>query len=368
MKKFDLFSSFFLLIILMASSIITEAQTIRPSELLADYGPPSQANTWEKFTIPLTPESFNTDSVTFASVMENITSFWIKTEMHTGDDIGGIDEVMIGETYWSYFDSSSELWSSGGDGTMEWMPSNGVNDGYLQISDWATGAYHWLIAPSSWAGDWSGLIGQNIEFWFKTDRPSYSAAVKLTSETVYRLVINTPISNTIPMNDSILIQLEIIPPLTEELTISLTSSDNSCVKIPATVLVPAGDSTAYVYFSAAIDATVGCESVIEATANDYLSSRVTIMVKGYSGLSDPVASHELVVTPNPSNGQFMILNDSGKNIERIIMYDLNAAVVLDMQGKDFGNTDIIMPDQSTGMYFIKIFMQDQVLISKVIIK
>jgi len=92
------------------------------------------------------------------------------------------------------------------------------------------------------------------------------------------------------------------------------------------------------------------------------------MVKGYSGLNDPVASHELVVTPNPSNGQFMILNESGKNIERIIMYDLNAAVVLDMQGKDLGNTDIIMPDQSTGMYFIKIFMQDQVLISKVIIK
>lgn len=356
--------SFFLLMVFLASFLLAWSQT----ELTAEYGPPAEANTWEKFVIPLTAESFNVDESTFSSAMANITSFWIRTEMHTGNDVGGIDEVMIGETYWSYFDSSSESWSSGGDGTMEWKPTDGVNGGFLQISDWASGDWHWLIAPSAWSGDWSSLIGSDIEFWFKTDQPSYAAIVKLTTETVYRLTIGTPTSSTVALDDSLLVQLEVTPTPTEDMTINLTSSDNSCVNVPATVQVTAGNAITDAYIFAAEDATQGCESVVEATSSGYLTSRSTIKVEGYSGLDDPIADQEILIHPNPSKGKFIVSNKSEKRIERIIIYDLHANVVFDMQGKNLGNTEIMATDVSPGMYLMKIFREDRILTSKVIIE
>lgn len=171
------------LVIIQSIVLFSFAQTI-PDELIIDYGPPAEANVWTKYSIPLDAATFNTDEATFLGFMSNVTSLWIRTEMHTGDDVGGLDEVKVGEVYSSNFDVSSEDWTSGGDGTMEWMPSGGVNGGFLQISDWATGEYHFLISPFSWAGDWSDLIGQNLEFWVKTDRPSYEGKIKLTSNVV----------------------------------------------------------------------------------------------------------------------------------------------------------------------------------------
>lgn len=344
------------------------SQTELRAELNADYGPPSQANTWEKFIIPLTAESFNTDEATFAAAMTNITSFWIRTEMHTGYDIGGIDEVFIGNDYWSYFDSSSELWSSGGDGTMEWIATDGVIGGFLQISDWASGDWHWLIAPSTWAGDWSSLIGQNIEFWYKTDQPSYSAVIKLTTEPVSRLAINLPNSSTVPLQDSVLVEVEVIPAATEDMTVSLYSSDNNCINVPINLLVPAGHTTANIYAKAALNATIECESVVEATASGYLTSRMTIRVEGYSETNDPTAEQEMSINPNPCKGEFIISNYTAKNIERMIMYDLNANIILDLEGKDISNTKISTGDLAAGMYFLKIFMQDNIHTLKLIVE
>lgn len=370
MKKFTSNCYSFLVIVFLVISGLTGAQTDINSELTAEYGPPLQANTWEQFIIPLTAETFNTDSETFTSAMENITSFWIKTEMHYGSDVGGIDEVQIGDTFSSYFDSSSELWSSGGDGTMEWISSDGVNDGFLQISDWATGDWHWLIAPSSWSGDWSSLIGQDISFWFKTNHPSQSAVIKLTTETVYRLTISTPESSTVPLNDSVLIQLEISPPPIDEMTISLTTSNNSCINVPATVLVPAENSIVYTYFLSAQDAIIGCESVVEATAVGYLSSRITIKVEGHSGFKDPIVTQKVNVSPNPFSTTTTIeyslnspqtvtitfYNQFGKEVDRI------------EQKQAQGKQQVAWtPDLPGGIYYFRLEAGEQVASGKVVL-
>ncbi len=356
-----------LLIIFQGIVLINLAQTI-PDELTADYGPPDQANVWTKYVIPLNAETFNTDETTFQAVMANITSFWIRTEMHTGNDVGGLDEVIIGNTYTSYFDISGEEWSSGGDGTMEWVPTDGVNGGFLQISDWATGDYHWLISPLSWAGNWSELIGQNIEFWFKTDRPSYGAAVKLVTNQVPRLVLNLPNSSTVPLYDSVLVEVNVSPTPTEDVIVSLTNSANSCISIPSSIVIPAGASLATVYVSTAVGAEIGCFSVIEAKSSGYLTSRMTIKVLGTAGINEPDADRKVFIHPNPGNGEFLISNRSGKNIERIKMYDLQGKVVFESNGKDLSNTMIRVDNQSPGIFFVKMYMQDEVFTTKMIIE
>lgn len=358
----------FLLVICIISSMMALSQNELRTELTADYGPPSQANTWEKFVIPLTAASFNTDEATFAAAMTNITSFWIRTELHTGYDIGGIDEVMVGDTYWSYFESSSELWSSGGDGTMEWVVSDGVNDGFLQISDWASGDWHWLIAPSNWSGDWSSLIGQDIEFWFKTDQPSYSAIIKLTTEPVPRLTINLPNNSTVPLADSVLVEVQVVPTAEEDITVLLTSSDNNCINVPGNLLIPAGYSTSNIYAKAALNAAIGCESVVEATASGFLTSRMTIRVEGYSETNDVIEEQEVSISPNPCIDKFILSNVNKKNIERLILYDLSGNIIQDLEGIDLSNSVISVADLSAGIYILKIFMKDKIQTSKIIVE
>ncbi len=300
--------------------------------------------------------------------MSNVTSFWVRTEMHNGADVGGLDEVEIGDTYVSTFDLSSEEWTSGGDGTMEWMPSDGVEGGFLQISDWATGEYHWMISPFSWAGDWSDLIGQNIEFWVKTDRPSYEGKVKLTSNIISRLALNLPESNTLPLYDSILVEVGITPVPTEDVTVTLTNSTPSCISLPSSIVIPAGASGATVYASTADGAVIGCFSVIEAKSSGYLTSRMTINVLGTAGINDPAANRMVNVYPNPGNGKFMISNKSEKNIERIEMYDLQGRVVFELHGKDLSNTEIIPGGHAPGIFLVRMYVKDEVFTTKVIIE
>ncbi|MCK4569086.1 MAG: T9SS type A sorting domain-containing protein [Bacteroidales bacterium] len=359
--------STFLLIVFLSFCILAGAQST-PTEITAEYGPPAEANVWEHFTIPLTAETFNVDEITFDAVLAGVTSFWIRTEMHTGYDIGGIDDVFIGTTYWSYFEGSADGWSSGGDGTMEWMPTGGVDGGYLQISDWATGDWHWLIAPSTWAGDWTSLKGQNIQFWYKTDQPSYAAIVKITTGVIDRLVINTPVISTILPNDSVLIELEVLPAPTADITVSFSTSDPTCIKVPPSITVLAGYSTAYVYFVAVEGAAVGCESVIEATSPGYLTSRITMLVLDNYGIEESDLSKEISIFPNPCNGKFILSNTSGKRVHQVMMYDLSGNAILDLQEGDLSNTEIDVTNQPAGIYFLRIFVDGKVITSKIIIK
>ena len=349
------------------SFIMAGAQST-PTEIEAEYGPPAEANVWEHFTIPLTAEAFNVDETTFDAVLANVTSFWVRTEMHSGPDTAGLDVVKVGTTYLSNFNASSEGWSSGGDGTMEWFPTAGYEGGFIQIADWATGVWSWLIAPASWAGDWSSLKGQDIEFWYFTDHPSYSAVVKITTGQIDRLVINTPYYNTILPDDSVLIELEVMPAPEEDIIVSFSSSNPSCITVPDPITIPAGSSAVSVYFLAADGAEAGCESVIEATSSGYITSRITMRVLDNYGIEEVDLSKAITTFPNPCNGKFTLSNTSDHSIQQLMMYNLSGSIVVNMEGNDLSNTEIDVTDQPAGIYFLRTFVDGKVITSKVIIK
>jgi hypothetical protein len=316
----------------------------------------------------LTAETFNVDETTFEAVLANVTSFWVRTEMHSGVDVAGLDVVKVGSMYLSNFDASSEGWSSGGDGTMEWKPTGGYEGGWLQIGDWASGEWSYLIAPATWAGDWSSLNGQNIEFWYKTDHPSYAAVIKITTGQIDRLVINPIVSSTILPDDSVMMQLEILPAPSEDITVSFSTSDQSCIMVPDPITIPAGSSLATFYFVAAPGAEVGCQAVIEATSPGYLTSRITMMVLDNYGIDEEDLSKAISIFPNPCTGKFMLSNTSGKNIQQVMMYDLSGNAILNLKEGDLSNTEIDVTDKPAGIYFLRIFVESNVVTSKVIIK
>lgn len=358
-----------LITILIFPISLVWAQSVNRTQLESPFGPPASADTWELFQIPVTPEAFGTDAATLQSVLANITSFRIRTEMHTGYDVGGVDVVVVGTLHSSNFISSTEGWSSGGDGTLEWIPTGGavLNQGYIQISDWATGDWHWVIAPPSWSGDWSSLFGGEILFFYKTDQPSYAAIVVITSEIIYRLVLD-PSSNIVPENGFIPIDLEVVPTPTSDLTVNLTSSDNSCITVPSSVIVPAGNSSVSFDATAVIGTTDSCTSVIESTASGYETSRVTLTVEDQTGIDNPANNDKITIFPNPCQNTFRISLGDNTNIDRLVMYDLYGKVILDSQEQSVINKDIDVSDQPTGIYFVKVFAGRDLLVSKVVIE
>jgi len=257
---------------------ITKAPT--QATISAEYGPPSVANEWQLFTIPLTADAFGVDAKTFQSVLANVTMFRIRTEMHDGPDVGGLDNVQIGDRYSSDFATGSQGWSAAGDGTMEWIPSGGVSNGYLQISDWATGDWHWAVAPVTFSGDWRELVGQNISFYFKTDHPSYSAVVEIYSGESKRLVLYAQPQN-IPVGGSAVVTVSLSEAASENVVVSLNSSSSDCISVPENVTISAGNLSAT--FTATAVGTSGCSSVITASATGYGDSRITLNVEESSG-------------------------------------------------------------------------------------
>jgi len=359
--------STFLLFIMFMSYLLAGAQST-PTEITAEYGPPAEAGVWTYYTIPLTADTFNVDETTFQAVLASVTSFWVRTEMHSGVDVAGLDDVQIGSLYYSDFNASSEGWSSGGDGTMEWKSTGGMFGGWLQIGDWASGEWSYLIAPESWAGDWSSLNGQNINFWYKTDHPSYSAVVKITTGQIDRLVLNAIVSSTILPEDSVMMQLEVLPAPLEDITVSFSSSSQDCILVPDPITIPAGTSTASFYFKAAPEAEVGCQSVIEATSSGYLTSRMTMSVLDNYGIEEVDLSKAVSIFPNPCTGKFILSNTSDKKIQAVIMYDLSGNAIIDLQEGDLSNKEIDVTSLPAGIYFLRVFAEGKVVTSKLIIK
>jgi hypothetical protein len=349
-------------------TLITTLPALSQTELTVEYGPPGQADTWERYRIWLTPETFDVEQEVFDIAMANITSFWIRTEMHTGNDVGGIDNVKVGDRYMSNFNFDAESWSSGGDGTMAWKQSGGVEGGFLQISDWATGEWHWLIAPASWAGDWSEFKGDTIEFWYKTDQPSYSATIKLTTEPVSRLVFYTPGGQFVPPNDSLMAEIQLFPPAEQDMTISLSSSNTDCITVPSSVTVEAGSSYAEVYIRAPEGAEIGCSSVIEATASGYLLSRVTLVAEDHSSILNAGQPKQLTVYPNPSEGGFWITGMEDAQHGSMIMYDVLGNVVHRASLETLQNGRVNMANQPPGIYFVRVKTAEDVFTTKVILE
>ena len=255
------------------------AATAQSGQLIsAPYGPPAQANQWQKFTVPLTAETFGVSADEFGAVMSDVRMFRIRTEMQDGVDVGGVDQVIVGDRFMSNFDSGLEGWSAAGDGTMEWIPAGGISDGYLQISDWASGDWHYAVAPLNWAGDWSGLIGQNLEFYFKTDQPAYASVVEISSIAEKRLILAAS-SLTLYPGASAVISVTLSEKTPTGLAVSLNSYNAGCVEIPASVVIPANQNRAEFTAVAPATADEGCFSVITASADGFGSARLTIKVK-----------------------------------------------------------------------------------------
>ncbi len=240
--------------------------------ITARYGPPSAANTWQRFTIPLTAATFNVDSATLQQVLSQVTLFRISTEMHDGADVGGLDTVSVGTRYAEGFDAGPAGWSGGGDGTLEWKSSGGNPGGHLQISDWASGDWHWAVAPVSWAGDWRSLIGANISFDAKTNYPDYASIIEISCRQTKRLTLAAD-PFAIPPGGSSNMTVSLSESAAQAVTVALNSSAPGCITVPASVTVPQGQTSASFPAQAAGGATPGCEAVITASHAAYGATR-----------------------------------------------------------------------------------------------
>ena len=64
----------------------------------------------------------------------------------------------------STFNSDAEGWTvTGGATGFTYQSAGGNPDGYIKASDMSNGGW-FFIAPSSWAGNWSGYIGGSLQF------------------------------------------------------------------------------------------------------------------------------------------------------------------------------------------------------------
>ena len=240
---------------------------------------PSSADVWEKFTYPLTPETFGVDDETFQATLAHVTQFRITTEFSGERDTGSLDSVSIGNRFRSNFDSGIEGWAARNDGTLEWRPSGGVEGGYIQISDWGTGLYHWAIAPPEWSGDWRDLIGSSIVFYLKTTRPDSSGPmrIEIVSDASKRLVLSAaPL--IVPVSGTSTARVVANPSANENLKIALSSSDRNCMIVPDSVTIRSDQGSAEFSVRAAVDAELDCAAVIEASTSGYDPARITLRV------------------------------------------------------------------------------------------
>ena len=265
----------------------------------APFGPPSAANTWQRFTIPLTAATFNVDSATFQKVMSQVTLFRIRTEMHDGADVGGVDNVAVGSRFSAGFDAGPEGWTAAGDGTMEWKPTGGNPGGYLQVSDWATGDWHWAVAPVNWAGDWRSLVNSSIAFDLKTNYPDYASVIEISCTQTKRLIL-TADPFVIPLGGSSNMTVSLSESAAQAVVVSLNSSAPSCITVPASVTVAQGQTSATFLAQAAAGATPGCEAVITASQAAYGTSYLTLRVAAVTVTPTPTPTPTGIITPTPT--------------------------------------------------------------------
>lgn len=270
----------FLVVIALAGALAgpTHAQTPVPTRTVqTTYGPPKPANQWQQFSIPLTAAQFKTDEATFRDTMRNVQRFRISLEASDAKDIGGLDNLVIGSRFSANFDSGAGGWSAAGDGTMEWKATGGVSGGFLQVSDWGTGDWHWAVAPLEWSGDWSNLIGTNLVFSAKTTNPDYPALIEISNTSEKRMVLAATPFRLAPGGTSA-VTLTVSQAPAQNLAVTLTSSDAKCITSPTSVTVNAGQTKAQFSAQAPATAAKDCAGVIEATGSGYGTTRVTLSV------------------------------------------------------------------------------------------
>ena len=265
---------------------------VDPQTISAIWGPPDQLNVWQTFTVPLTASTFGVDDATFAGVLANVSKIRFRTEMMDGADTGKLDSVRIGNRFFSDFRLGQDDWAAEGDGTMTWINSGGADgNGFIQISDWASGDWHWAVAPPAWSGDWTGLIGQNITFAYQTDNwcCGYTGAIEISNEPINRLLLTTP-RWTLPPGSSEQLTLRLSNALAENLAIQLDSSNPASFTVEASATIPAGQTSTNVTVATPSDAVDGSFSVITASAAGFPAARLTLTIDQ--------AAAENIIAPN----------------------------------------------------------------------
>ena len=164
-----------------------------------------------------------------------------------------------------------------GDGTLSWESTGGAAGGYIKISDWANGDWHWASAPDVWQGDWSNLIGENLEFYFKTNHPSYGAIIELHTIAAKRFEIQTDSFN-LSAGSNTRVRVIVIPPPSGDVAVSLSSSNTGIISVPTIVTIPAGTNSAEFTAEANSNVVEESKAVITASASDYDPARITISV------------------------------------------------------------------------------------------
>ena len=339
-----------------------------PDILSVDYGPPPAANTWHKFTIPLTAETFGVENNVFLASMQNISMIRIRTEMHSGSDKCGIDSIAFGSAFLTTFDNGTENWSALGDGTMAWEQSEGVSGGYITIEDWTSGDWHWATAPTSWAGDLSANIGQNFTFYYKTNQPSYSAVIELHTGASMRIILSAE-KQSLAAGESTVLNVSLSETPAEDVTINLSSSNSGLVSAPASVKILAGQNSASVTLQASQDIAEGDQVVITASASAYETTRITITGKVTTGIVSINDFEDIILYPNPSNGNFKIkFNNKSRNITNIKVFDLLGKIVHTSVHSSGNEIDVELRNCPDGIYSVKLTCGLKTYNRKIIIK
>ncbi len=86
------------------------------------------------------------------------------------------------------------------------------------------------------------------------------------------------------------------------------------------------------------------------------------------GIEEVDLTKEISIFPNPCIGKFTLSNISAKSIQQVLMYNLSGNAVLDLLEGDLSNTDIDVADKPAGIYFLRVFVDEKVITSKVIIE
>ncbi len=245
--------------------------------MTAAFGPPSAADTWVKYTVPLSAKNFGVSQSDFTTILSAVKLFRIRMETSDASDVAGLDSVKIGNRFFSSFDSGLDNWSASGDGTASWQSSGGKLNGYLQISDWASGDWYYATAPSTWTGDWQSLIGQEIVFYFKNNHPDYAAQVEIISTSEKRLILAlTPTRFKGGSNAQIAISLS--EASSSDVLVLLNSSNTAgCISMPSPIIVAHNQTSATASFVVP-EVTSRCSTTITASAEGYASTRLTVEV------------------------------------------------------------------------------------------
>ncbi len=296
MKNEWLFKAIWILLIIsvFTAAAPNGATAAIDATLSYTYGPPPIEGDWLKVVVPLTPASFGTTQDTLVQILSNVRQFRIGTEMSDAKDIGSIDSVRVGNRYVAEFTSGLDGWGVAGDGTIEWKSSGGVPGGYLQVSDWGTGDWHWAVAPQEWMGDWSSLLGSTIVFYMQTTSPDYPAVVEISSSTSNQILLSaSPL--VVPLGGSSKLQVSLPEAAPADVVIYLQSSNPTCLQVQEAVTIQRGKQNVTLNVNCTEASTVGCAAVIEAWAEGYATSRLTLTV-GKSATGSATAVLEGQVT------------------------------------------------------------------------